>query len=98
VLYGSERVASCPRLYPREKGTYPGDDLEVAGNRKIIAADGNGKPVLLSSFLSSSVYNVCVLGTVLGLDNTGQFFFEKIKAALIIKPIRCTNFSNLFLE
>jgi hypothetical protein len=51
----------------------------VAGNRKVVVPDGNGKPILLSSFLSSSVYNICTLGTVLGLDNTGQFFLKKLK-------------------
>jgi hypothetical protein len=55
----------------------------VAENRKVIAPDGNGKPVLLSSFLSPSVYNVCALSTVVGLDNTGQFFFKKIKTLII---------------
>ena len=55
----------------------------MAGNRKVIAPDGNGKLVLLSSFLSPNVYNVCVLGTDLGLDKAGQFFFKKIKTLTI---------------
>ena len=51
----------------------------MAGNRKVIVPDGNKTPVLLSYFLSSTVYNICVLGTVLGLDNTGQFFLKNQK-------------------